>query len=410
MMFAMSRDNASVRASYVAFATLGVMNASWTARIPQVKSQLGLSASGLGLVLLATAAGSLLSLPGAGPLVVRLGSRRALRTAGLLGAGGVAVVAVGSRGQTAAVVAGLFVMGAAAGLWDVAINVQGAVVEQREGRQLMSRFHAGFGVGTVIGAVIGVGMVAAHVSVTVDLVLVAVAVPISLWLASRSFAPDSDHLEPGEAGAARRHNAWRERRTLLIGIIVLTFALTEGSGNDWISVSMIQGHHVAPVLGTLAYGLFLAAMTISRWNGPHALGRLGRVRTLRLLVLIAVTGLLVFALAPWTPLAFVGVVLWGTGASLGFPVGMSAGADQPALAAPRVGVITSIGYLAFLGGPPLIGLIASWLGLPHALALVIVPLVPAALIAGAATPLQRAVWPGAGDPPAPAPALSSPDV
>jgi MFS family permease len=406
----MSRPTDSVPASYIAFATLGVMNASWAARIPQVKSQLGLSASGLGLVLLATAAGSLVSLPGAGPLVVRLGSRRALRGAGLLAAAGVVVVALGSRGQTTAVIAGLFVMGAAAGLWDVAINVQGAVVEQLEGQPLMPRFHAGFGVGTVIGAVIGVGMVAAHVSVTVDLVLVACAVPVSLWLATRSFVPDGDHLEPAEHGAARRHNAWRERRTLLIGMLVLAFALTEGSGNDWISVSMIQGHHVAPVLGTLAYGLFLAAMTVSRWNGPQALARFGRVRTLRALVLIAVTGLIVFAFVPWTPLAFLGVVLWGTGASLGFPVGMSAGADQPALAAPRVGVITSIGYVAFLGGPPMIGLVASWLGLPHALALVIVPLVPAAIIAGAASPLQRALWSGSGEATPPAPALSSPDV
>ncbi len=405
----MSRETAAIRSSYVAFATLGVVNASWAARIPQVKSQLGLSASGLGLVLLSIAAGSLVSLPGAGPLVVRLGSRRALRAVGLLAAGGLIVVALGSRRDTVAVIVGLFAMGAAAGIWDVAINVQGAVVEQREGRPLMPRFHAGFGVGTVIGAVIGVGMVATHVSVTADLMLVAVAVPVALWLASRSFVSDRDHLEPGEHGAARRHKPWRERRTLLIGIIVLAFALTEGSGNDWISVSMIQGHHVAPVLGTLAYGLFLTAMTVARWNGPRTLEQLGRVRTLRLLVLVAVVGLLVFAFAPWTPLAFLGVVLWGTGASLGFPVGMSAGADQPALAAPRVGVITSIGYVAFLGGPPLIGLVASSLGLPHALALVMVPLVPAALIAGAASPLQRAIWPGPGDPAAAEPAFSSPD-
>lgn len=398
----------TVWASHVAFATLGVMNASWAARIPQVKAQLGLDASELGLVLLATAVGSLIALPGSGPVVVRLGSRRALRAAALLNAAGVVVIAFGSRGSTPTVAAGLFVMGFAAGLWDVAINVQGAVVEQRLNRPLMPRFHAWYGVGTVIGALAGVAMVAAHVSVTVDLLLVAGAVAVSLWAASRRFVSDRAHLEPHEHGAARGHNAWRERRTVLIGILVLAFALTEGSGNDWISVSMIQGHHVAPVLGTLAYGLFLAALTVSRWHGPHVLGRFGRVRTLRLLVVIAVAGLLVFVLTPWAPLAYLGVVLWGAGASLGFPIGMSAGADQPALAAPRVGVITSIGYVAFLGGPPLIGLLASWLGLPHAIAVVILPLAPAALIATVAAPLARGGdgGPAAGVRPAPSTAGS----
>src|SRR5579875_2678457 len=107
-----TRDGvASVWASHVAFATLGVMNASWAARIPQVKSQLGLGASELGLVLLATAVGSLTALPGSGPVIVRLGSRRALRMTGLLAAAGVAVVAFGARGSTVAVAAGLFLMG-----------------------------------------------------------------------------------------------------------------------------------------------------------------------------------------------------------------------------------------------------------------------------------------------------------
>ncbi len=385
----MPSETAAIRANYVAFAGIGGINATWASRIPQVKAQLGLSSSGLGLVLLAIAAGSLISLPWAGPLVVRLGSARAIKWISLLSAAGIAVVAFGSRGSVAAVVVGLFLVGVAAGIWDVAVNVQGARVAEHVGRPLLSRFHAWYGVGTVIAALVGVGMVAAHVPVTDDLLLLACAVPASIWPASRRFLPDADHLEPHEHAAARSHNAWRERRTILIGLILLAFALTEGSGNDWISVSMIQGHHVAPVVGTVAYGLFLVAMTISRWNGPQLIERFGRVRTLRLLIVVAIAGLAVFVLSPWPALAFVGVALWGIGASLGFPVGMSAGADQPALAAPRVGVIASIGYLAFLGGPPLIGLLASSLGLPHALALVIVPLVPAAVIASVAAPLSR---------------------
>jgi len=397
----MSRETAAIRASYVAFVGIGVINATWASRIPQVKSQLHLSSSGLGLVLLATAVGSLVSLPGSGRLVVRLGSDRTLRWISLLSAAGVVVVAFGVRGSVAAVVAGLFMIGLAAGIWDVAVNVQGARVEQQAGRSLMPRFHAWYGVGTVGGALVGVVMVAAHVSVTVDLLILAAVIPAAIWPASARFLSDSDHLEPHEHAAARSHRPWRERRTLLLGVILLAFALTEGSGNDWISVSMIQGHHVTPVLGTVAYGLFLATMTVSRWNGPHLLERIGRVRTLRLLISIAIGGLLVFILTPWVALAYLGVALWGIGASLGFPVGMSAGADQPALAAPRVGVIASIGYVAFLAGPPLIGLIASSLGLPHALGLVILPLLPAAVLATVAAPISESRLSPA--PPAPQP-------
>jgi fucose permease len=384
---------------------MGVVNASWAARIPQVKFQLGLTASALGLVLLSSAAGSVLALPSAGSIVVRLGSRRALRASALLDGVGLIVVALGARGQTVAVVAGLFMMGVAAGFWDVAINVQGAMVEQHVARPLMPRFHAWYGIGTVLGAVAGVVMVGLQVSVTVDLLIVAGVVPTAAWVATRSFLPDHDHLEPHERGAARAHNAWRERRTVLIGLIVLAFALTEGSGNDWISVSMIQGHHAAAVLGTLAYGVFLALLTAGRWVGPQLLERFGRVRMLRLLALVAVAGLVMFVLTPWTPLAFLGAALWGVGASLGFPVGMSAGADEPALAAPRVGVIASIGYCAFLGGPPLIGLLASSLGLPHALGVVIVPLLPAAVIATVAAPLRRAGGDGRVDASTSAPAV-----
>ena len=90
-------------------------------------------------------------------------------------------------------------------------------------------------------------------------------------------------------------------------------------------------------------------------------------------------------------LAFVGALLWGTGTSLGFPVGISAGADDPAFAAPRVGVVTTIGYCAFLGGPPLIGFLGQQTTVPHAMVAVIVAMLVAAAIAGCVRPLRTAV-------------------
>src|SRR3954466_15295883 len=123
-------------ATYAAFTLNGFAFASWASRIPAVKAKLGLTPRELGLVLLAIAVGSVLALPSSGPLVARFGSRRTVATAaGVAGVGGL-VVAAGYELGVGAVVAGLFLLGVATGLWDVAMNVQGALVEQKLGKAI----------------------------------------------------------------------------------------------------------------------------------------------------------------------------------------------------------------------------------------------------------------------------------
>jgi fucose permease len=387
-----SRGATATRATYVAFIASGLAAASWASRIPQVKAHLNLDASTLGFVLLAIAAGSVISLPLAGMIVNRFGSARTVQTTAVLVGVGMVIISIGYEVGVPVVVAGLFLFGLAYGSWDVAMNVQGALVEREVGHPIMPRFHAGFSVGTVVGALIGVGMVALHVSVTAHLIGVGVFESLAVPFAVRGFLADDSLIDDqtGPRAAAeqpvRRFARWRETRTLLVGLFVLAFAFAEGTGNDWISLAIIQSHHAAAAVGTLGYALFLAAMTSGRWVGPHLLAQLGRVRTIRMLATIGVVGVVVFAFGPGLPVAFAGAVLWGIGASLGFPLGMSAGADEPAFAAARVSVIASIGYCAFLGGPPLIGFLADHLTIAHALALVAVLLVVAILIAGAVRP------------------------
>jgi MFS family permease len=166
---------------------------------------------------------------------------------------------------------------------------------------------------------------------------------------------------------------------------VLAFTFAEGAGNDWISVAAIDGHGVPPSVATLAFAAFLAAMTVGRWFGPALLDRYGRVRVVRALALAGAVGAALFVFAP-TPLAFVGTLLWGAGIALGFPVGMSAAADDAASAAARVGVISSIGYCAFLAGPPAIGFLGEQVTVLRALVTVAVLLGVAALCATVVTP------------------------
>ncbi|MEU8657001.1 MFS transporter [Actinoplanes philippinensis] len=351
---------ATTRSVYITFIFLGVAMASFAARIPQIRDHLGLTPSGIGLVLLAIAAGSITSLPLAGHLVHRFGSRAMVGTMAVLLGAALAAAAIGYQHGVVPVVIALYVYGFSTGAWDVAMNVQAAVVERRLGRSIMSRFHAGYSVGTVAGALAGAGAVKAGIPVTPHVVAACVLVVAAVVIAVRGFVPDESAAEEGaEKTPGGALAAWTEPRTLLIGLFVLAFALTEGAGIDWINIALIDDQGTDASTGTLGFAVFLAAMTIGRWFGPNLLDRYGRVPVLRLLALTGLAGLLVFVFGPHPAVAFAGALLWGLGASLGFPVGMSAAADEPAKAPARVGVVASIGYCAFLGGPPLIGFLGD---------------------------------------------------
>jgi predicted MFS family arabinose efflux permease len=397
------RVRAATRATYLVFGVSGFGFASWASRIPQVKARLGLNPSALGLLLLAIALGSVVALPLSGTLVARWGSRHTAAVMATLSTAALLTVAFGYLAGVVPVAIGLFFFGVSAGIWDVAMNVQGAAVERRLGRSIMSRFHAAWSLGTVAGALIGAIAVALRVPVTAHLAVAAVLEGPAVWAVASKFVPDvadapavtdvasvagEETVAPtgGAAGRGSALAAWREPRTLLIGLFVLAFAFAEGTGNDWISVAVIEDYKAPATLGTLAFAVFLAAMTAGRWWGTALLDRYGRVPVTRALAALAVAGLVLFIFGPALPAAFFGAVLWGGGTSLGFPTGMSAAADDPILAARRVSVVASIGYCAFLGGPPLIGFLGDHITVRHALLVVVVLLAIATVIATALRP------------------------
>src|SRR5215831_14320470 len=223
------RSRARVRgatlAVYAAFTANGFIYASWAARIPQVRDGLRVSPGVLGLILLSVAVGSTIATPLSGLVITWLGDSRTVAVMALTAAAGMATVGVGYRYGIPLVVAGLFLFGFSSGTWDVAMNVQGAAVEQALGRSIMSRFHAGWSVGTVAGAGAGAAMVALGVPVTVHLLAAALAVAAAVPIAARRFLPHAHVPVPAGAGhgdgeAARRSplRAWTEPRTLLIGL------------------------------------------------------------------------------------------------------------------------------------------------------------------------------------------------
>lgn len=230
-------------------------------------------------------------------------------------------------------------------------------------------------------------MNALDVTPVVHLLVIAVLVAVVTELGARGFLTDVH----GDRDDDREHrpawHAWTEPRTLLIGVFVLCMAFAEGTGNDWLGVAVIDGYGASDALGSLAYVAFVAAMTAGRWFGPRYLDRYGRVIVMRCGALGSMLGVLIVVFGPGLGTALLGTLLWGLGAALGFPTGMSAAADDAALAAGRVSAVATIGYAAFLAGPALIGLIGNQTGVLRALTVTAAALAVGAVVAGSTRPL-----------------------
>lgn len=383
--------SAAAVATFIIFGANGLVFASWAARIPAVTEILHISSGQMGTLLLCTAVGSLIALPTAGLVINRIGTANSVRAGGFLAAlAGVGIAISLLAESVPGTAVALFFFGMGIGLWDVSQNVEGADVEHRLRRTVMPKFHAAFSGGAFVGALIGAGLSGIGVGLPQHLLVIAAAVAVLTFVTPRYFLPHAIPEQPadGEPKPARGPSAWRDGRTLLIGVVVLGATLTEGAGNDWIAKAAVDGLGTTESTGALLFALFVLAMTAMRFFGGTSIDRYGRVVVLRASMAAAAAGLGLFVFAGNIWLAAVGAALWGVGAALAFPMGMSAAADDPKHAAARVSVVSTIGYVAFLAGPPLLGYLGDLTGIHLALLAIGAPILVALLLAGAARPLS----------------------
>ena len=388
-------------AVFAIFVLPGIAISTWVSRLPAARDILDVSPAQVGFLLFGIAAGSILGLLASSHIVARFGARSTVAVGMITNAVGLAVAGIGVTvvSNFALTFAGLLIFGAAAGCTDVAMNVSGAANERALGRAIMPVFHAFFSFGTMLGAGLGALSEAVGVPIVVHFAVVAAVMVIGA-LAARPFLQD-EHIigDDGQPVAADDHSKtwqgrlsiWKDPRTILIGVLVLAAAFAEGSANDWLAIAMVDGHGVSNATGALVFGIFVTAMTVGRLTGVFLLDRFGRVPVLRGSFLLASIGLLIVIVVPNPYVAMAGAVLWGLGAALGFPVGMSAAADDPRTAAARVSAVATIGYFAFLVGPPVIGLIGEHTGVLLALLVVLVLTAVGAIVAGGAREPKGAV-------------------
>lgn len=385
-------------AIFAIFFASGLSIATWASRVPGIKEALGLDNAQVGLLLLGGGVASILGISTSPAVMARTGARRGMLLTMLTFAVGIALVGLGANvfGSATLVLIGMALFGFGNGCLDVMMNVEATAIEQQMGKTILPVFHALFSFGTVIGA--GIGALAAGLSVNVAVhsgivgaVIAVLAVVCFFQVPVRESVLDpSEHEKP--PFRARMHTAleaWREPRTYLLGTVMLGMSFAEGGANDWIALGTEQGHGFAEGTGAVSLAVFSVGMTVVRLFGGPLVDRFGRVAVLRILAVAAAAGILLFILAPTFPLVLVGAALWGVGASLGFPLGMSAAADDPAKAAARVSAAATIGYVAFLGGPPVLGIISEHIGLLNTLFILVGLVIASGLFSGAARPLRE---------------------
>ncbi|HAM25728.1 MAG TPA: MFS transporter, partial [Microbacteriaceae bacterium] len=293
---------------FVVFSLCGLAMASWVSRVPAVRDSLHASTLQMALLIFGIAAGSIIGLVASSHLIARFGARLTIASCLTIGAIGFAAAGIGASVGPSFPLAfvGLAVFGAAFGISDVSMNVIGAANERVLGRSIMPIFHAFFSIGTMVGAALGALAEFIHLPIAVHTGVVSVFIAVAAITAVRfmqsehtveddaEVVPDDDHSKSWRG----RLSIWRDPRTLIIGLIVLGMAFTEGSANDWLALAMVDGHSVSNVTGAIVFGVFVSAMTIGRLAGVKLLDRFGRVPVLRWSAALAAFGLVIFIFVP----------------------------------------------------------------------------------------------------------------
>lgn len=357
------------KAIIVIFTMSGISISTWFSRTPEVRDLLQADTGTMGLILLGLSVGSIVGLILSNVFVRKKGGRVAIVVSAFLMFIGFSTLAIGAAlSSTLIVTAGLFLFGSGSGMCNVAMNLEGTEIEYQIKRTILPILHASFSIGTLIGAGAGILFIYLGVSVFIHLLTIALLFFLSILICTR-FIPhgtgkDSDETQTESVEASQ--TSWLNKRTISLAMIALCLAFVEGSANDWIPLAMVDGYQVSHSMSTVIYALFLCGMISGRLLSGRFIDRFGRVLLLRVAILSAAAGLFLVILKISLVVCMISIFLWGLGASLGFPLTISAAGDDSRYAVKRVSIVTLSGYTASLSGPPVLGLLANQVGLLHA--------------------------------------------
>ena len=340
--------------TFLLFVVNGAVVGTWIAAIPGVKADLGASATQMGLVLFSASVGALVSQQITGQLLVRVSSRRMLTGAALVFP---LLTVLPLLAPDLLVLAGVMVaFGAFNTAMDVSMNAHGVALETSGGRSILSGLHAGWSLGGVIGAV----GVAVAIALGIDVAVEALVAGLALWLvaliASRSLGHGSARTE----GASGIHLP--SRAVLPIALLIVLLAFVEGGLTDWGGIYLRQGIGSAADVAAFAYAAFSLGLFAGRVGGDWAKDRIGSIRLIQAGMLLAAVAIAVFLIVGSAAVALVGMVVAGIGIANAIPQLFGAAGRIPPFG-PSLSAAFTFLTLAFMAGPPLIGITSDALGI-----------------------------------------------
>ena len=354
MNIALSLNIKSYRIAVSSFFFLaGLTFASWASRIPDIKNTLQLSDASLGAVLFALPVGQLVSLPLSGWLISRFGSRQLLIAAAIFFP--LTLIFLAFAASTLQLVIALFFFGLWANLINIAMNTQAVGVEKLYGRSIMASFHGLWSLAGFSGALIGGLFVSAGLSPLVHFSIIFLLTGLLVFAAYKYTLPDSTDTKSTQPLFVKP-----DSRILLLGLIAFCCMVCEGAMADWSGVYFQTVVGAPAALTTIGFVAFMGTMATGRFLGDWLVTKFGVKPILQISGILIATGLMGTVLFPYIFTATAGCLLVGLGVSCVVPVvyGLAGKSTNmaPGLA---LAAVSTISFLGFLIGPPLIGFVAQ---------------------------------------------------
>lgn len=336
------------------FFVTGMAMGLWAALVPYAQLRTHSEAGDLGLLLLCLGAGSLLSMLGSGRIIGRFGCRAVIVAAVVLYCLMLPLLAVFSDIWLLAL--SLFIFGMGIGLADVAVNVQGTLVEQAADKPLMSGFHCLWSVGGIAGAGGGALLLSAGITpLGSTFFAVALVALVTAW-SFRGMLPFGAHEEEGAEGKPKARPNFR---LVLMAVMAMICFMAEGAVLDWGGVFLTRERGLALEHAGWGFAVFAVTMSLMRLTGDAIVSALGRKRILVVGGVLVIAGYLMVVLLPGWILPLCGFALVGIGAANIVPVLITlAGQEKVMPVNMSVAMVATLGYLGVLGGPAVIGFIA----------------------------------------------------
>ena len=346
------------------FFVAGLSFASWASRIPDIQAKLHLNNAALGAVLLGLPTGLLISLPIAGWLVTKWGSKQVVILAAILYC--LTLPLLGFAPSKGALMACLFLFGIAGNMLNISINTQAVGTEAIYGRSIMASYHGLWSMAGFSGAALGTCMISLGTPPLQHFFIISCLAAVLTAIGSRYLLPEDS--KPKGIGPVF---ARPDRSLLNLGLIAFCCMISEGAMFDWSGVYFQKVIQPPKGLVTAGFTAFMLTMSTGRFLGDWVATGIGKKKTLQYSGILTAVGLLLAVTCPFLIPAILGFLLVGAGVSSVVPlIYSSAGKSTVLSPGAAIAAVSTIGYLGFLFGPPCIGFIAQISGLRTALGII----------------------------------------